>query len=55
MHPHGDIASAPPKSLEVLRKYDPPEISKPGAARKTEKWQVLRIMVWYKPIRAKVY
>ena len=35
---HGDSASAPPKSLEMLRKYDPPEIGKPAAARKAEKW-----------------
>ena len=41
MVPHGDSASAPPKSLETLRKYDPPEMGKPVAARKTEKWWVL--------------
>ena len=44
MLPHGDAASAPPKSLEMLRKYDPPESSKPGAARKAEKWQVCNNM-----------
>ena len=35
---HGDSASALPKRLEMLRKYDPPEIGKPAAARKAEKW-----------------
>lgn len=35
---HGDSASALPKSLEMLRKYDPPEMGKSAAARKAEKW-----------------
>ena len=47
MVPHGDSASAPPKSLETLRKYDPPEMGKPAAARKTEKWWVLKVIYIY--------
>ena len=35
---HGDSGLAPPKSLETLRRYDPPEMGKSAAARKAEKW-----------------
>ncbi len=31
--------SAPPhKTLDALRKYDPPETNKPASARRAEKW-----------------
>ena len=30
MVPHGDSASASPKSLETLQKYDPLDMGKPG-------------------------
>ena len=37
MHPYSDT-SVPMKNLELLRRYDPPEAGKPGAAKRTEKW-----------------
>lgn len=37
MHTFGD-SHAPQKSLETLRRYDPPEASKPAATRRMEKW-----------------
>lgn len=40
MHAHADTSPAR-KHLEPLRKYDPPELGKPGAAaRRAEKWSV---------------
>ena len=44
MHSHGETYVSP-KHLEQLFKYDPPEISKSGAARRTEKWCVIKIKV----------
>lgn len=38
MHAHGD--TSPPRKLELLRKYDPPESAKSGAPRRAEKWSV---------------
>ena len=40
MTPFSDSAAAGPagKILQGLRKYDPPETSKPAASRRTEKW-----------------
>ena len=37
MHSHGDT-NVPAKSLDALRRYDPPETGKPGAAKRGEKW-----------------
>ena len=37
MHPFGD-SHVPQKSRESLRRYDPPEASKPSANRRIEKW-----------------
>ncbi len=37
MTPHSET-SPPPKSLGALRRYDPPEAGKPGAAKRGEKW-----------------
>ena len=37
MHAHGD-SPVPPKTLELLQRYDPPEIGKPAAAKRVEKW-----------------
>ena len=40
MTPFTDSASTGPagKILQALRKYDPPETSKPAASRRAEKW-----------------
>ncbi len=37
MIPHSET-NPPPKILTSLKKYDPPETGKPGAAKKGEKW-----------------
>ena len=37
MHQFND-SSVPRKTLEGLKKYDPPELNKPAAARRAEKW-----------------
>ena len=39
MYPHGDT-TPPPKTLQLLKKYNPPEVSKPAAVRRAEKWSV---------------
>ena len=49
LHPHGDIANAPRKFLEALRKYDPPEAGKTGGARRGEKWCVSFTMYIFTP------
>ena len=37
MHASGD-SPVPPKTLELLQRYDPPEVGKPAAAKRTQKW-----------------